>query len=95
MNEELIQKIVRYKNDCLSDLGDRPSKKRIQKQAYEQWAIDEIILSIMDHPLADSDVIIDNFILKMQYFLHSSHDIESNYIFTVAVNTAEDILGLI
>lgn len=95
MNEEAIQKILNYKENSLFEPSSQWPKEKIQERAYASWAADEILLSVMDHPFTDPDTIIENFILKMEYFLHISDDDTSNFISIIAENTAEDILGLI
>lgn len=95
MNDEAIQKILNYKENSLFEPGSHWPKDKIQERAYARCAADEILLSVMDHPFTDPDTIIENFIIKMEYFLHISDDATSNFIFTIAENTAEDILGLI
>lgn len=95
MNDEAIQKILNYKENSLFEPGSCWPKDKIQERAYARCAADEILLSVMDHPFTDPDTIIENFIIKMEYFLHISDDATSNFIFTIAENTAEDILGLI
>lgn len=95
MNDEAIQKILNYKKDYLFEPGSHWPKDKIQERAYASWAADEILLYVMDHPFSDPDTIIENFIIKTEYFLHISDDATSNFIFTIAENTAEDILGLI
>lgn len=95
MNDEAIQKILNYKKNSLFEPGSHWPKDKIQERAYARCAADEILLSVMDHPFTDPDTIIENFIIKMEYFLHISDDATSNFIFTIAENTAEEILGLI
>lgn len=95
MNEEAIQKILNYKEKKLLESGSHWPKEKIQERAYAGWAIDEILLSVMEHPFTEPDTIVENFIIKMEYFLHISEDAISNFIFSIAENTAEDILGLI
>lgn len=65
------------------------------ERSYERWAVDEILLTIMDHPLTEADFVIEGFILKMEFFLHMSGNQANNLIFQVAENTAEALLGLI
>lgn len=95
MNEEAIQKILNYKRDVLCESDSRWSKEKIRERAYARWAADEILLSIMDYPFMEPDTIVANFIIKMEYFLYISEDAASRFIFTIAEDTAEKILGLI
>lgn len=95
MYDEAIQKIMNYEKEFLFEPGSHWPKQNIQQQAYERWAVEEILLAIMDHPFADPEIIIEGFIIKMEYLLHISEDTTANSIFTIAENTAENILGLI
>lgn len=95
MNDEVIQKIMNYTNDHLFEPGENWPKSAIMERSYERWAVDEILLAIMDHPMTEADLVIEGFILKMELFLHMSEEPTNNYIFQVAENTAETLLGLI
>lgn len=95
MNDEVIQKIINYANVHLFEPGANWPKSAIMERSYERWAVDEILLAIMDHPMTEADLIIEGFILKMELFLHISEEPTNNHIFQVAENTAETILGLI
>jgi hypothetical protein len=94
-NDEVIQKIMRYANENLFASGSHWPKSAIMERSYERWAVDEILLAIMDHPMTEADLVIEGFILKMELFLHISDEPTNNYIFQVAENTAETLLGLI
>lgn len=95
MNDEIIQKIMNYMNVHLFEPGEKWPKSAIMERSYERWAVDEILLAIMDHPMTEADLVIEGFILKMEFFLHLSDNPQNNFIFTVAENTAETLLGLI
>lgn len=95
MNDEAIQKIISYTNEYLFEPRSNWSKQAIMERSYERWAVDEILLTIMDHPLTEADFVIEGFILKMEFFLHMSGNQANNLIFQVAENTAEALLSLI
>lgn len=95
MNDEAIQKIISYANEYLFEPRSNWSKQAIMKRSYERWAVDEILLAIMDHPMTEADLVIEGFILKMELFLYLSENPANNHIFQVAENTAETLLGLI
>lgn len=95
MNDEVIQKILNYANEHLFEPGVHWPKSVIMERSYERWAVDEILLAIMDHPMTEAGLVIEGFILKMELFLHMSEEPTNNYIFQVAENTAETLLGLI
>lgn len=95
MNEEAIRKIISYTNESLFEPGTYWPKNEFLRRSYERWASDEIISALMDHPFTEADVVIEEFILKMELFLRLSDKPESNFIFHVAEDTAETFLGLI
>lgn len=95
MNDEVIQKIMNYANEHLFEPGANWPKSAIMERSYKRWAVDEILLAIMDHPMIEAGLIIEGFIIKMEFFLHMSEDSTNNYIFQVAENTAETLLSLI
>ena len=95
MNDEAIQKIMNYTNMHLFEPGENWPKSAIMERSYERWAVDEILLAIMDHPMTEADLVIEGFILKMELFLYLSENPANNHIFQVAENTAETLLGLI
>lgn len=95
MYDEAIQKILKYEEEVLFEPGIHWSKQKIQERSYARWAAEEILMAMMDHPFAMPDMIIEEFIIKMEYLLHISENTTANFIFTIAENTAEDILGLI
>ena len=95
MNDEVIQTILNYANEHLFEPGGNWPKSAIMERSYERWAVDEILLAIMDHPMTEADLVIEGFILKMELFLHMSEEPANNHIFQVAENTAETLLGLI
>lgn len=95
MYDEVIQKILKYEEEFLFEPGPHWPKQEIRKRSYARWASEEIILSIMNRPFVEPDMIVEEFIIKMEYFLHISENTTTNSIFTIAESTAEDILGLI
>ncbi len=95
MNEDAIQKILNYEKEFLFEPYSCWSKENIRKQAYARWTVDEILISIMDHPFTEPELIVENFIIKIEYLLHISENATANTIFTIAENTAENLLGLI
>ena len=74
MNDEAIQKIMNYTNMHLFEPGENWPKSAIMERSYERWAVDEILLAIMDHPMTEADLVIEGFILKMELFLYLSEN---------------------
>ena len=59
MNDEVIQKILNYANEHLFEPGGNWPKSAIMERSYEKWAVDEILLAIMDHPMSEADLVIE------------------------------------
>ena len=72
MNDEVIQKILNYANKHLFEPGENWPKSAIMERSYERWAVDEILLAIMDHPMTEADLVIEGLIFKMELFIHMS-----------------------
>ena len=89
-------KIMNYTNMHLFEPGENWPKSAIMERSYERWAVDEILLAIMDHhPMTEADLVIEGFILKMELFLYLSENPANNHIFQVAEKIRPRLLGLI
>jgi len=62
------------------------------QRSYSRWAANEILELVMDNPFSTPIDIIEEFIIKMDYF--SCIDLSTSLIFSIAKDTAEDILYL-
>lgn len=94
-NEKEILKIIAYENECLFEPKNSWPEYLFLKRSYERWAADEIIFRIMESPWVSACVVIEGFISKMEYFLCGTNNAAAQFIFTVAQNTAEEILSII
>lgn len=95
MNDEAIQKIQRYLEGCLVEPERNWPKDLFRERSYERWAIHEILSLILDNPFREAELIVWQFALQMECFLHIAESSTTKTMFTVAENTAEEILGLI
>ena len=93
-NEIAIQAIMKYIEECLFEPRASWSKYEFEKRSYSRWAAYEILERIMDHPMTSADTIIEDFILKMSLYTHVTENTKVNFIFSTALDTAEDILTL-
>ncbi len=66
-----------------------------KKRSYSRWAAYEILNLIMDRPLDDPIGIVISFMLSAEIYSYECRNPESRYIFTIAKETAEDILDLL
>lgn len=94
-NEKEILKIIAYENECLFEPKNSWPEYLFLKRSYERWAADEIIFQIMECPRVSAGVVIEEFISKMECFLCMTNNSSAHFIFTVAQNTAEEILSII
>ena len=63
-------------------------------RSYARWAAMELANKLMDRPYESPDLIIEEFMFKMKMFSIATDDPEKSRIFTIAKETAEDILTL-
>lgn len=94
MNESDILKIVKYMEECLFEPRLNWSKHWFENRTYSRWAADEILGLILDDPFTPSNVIIKKFIAKMESFSEVAEDTLASLIFSIAKDTAEEILLL-
>lgn len=65
-----------------------------EDRSYARWAAMELANKLMDCPYESPDLIIEEFMLKMGIFSAATEDPVKARIFSVAKETAEDILTL-
>lgn len=91
--DEAIFKIQNYLNNDLFEPSLNWPKDEFRKRCYSRWAVNEIITRIMDRPLDPPDQIIELFLIEM--IIYSIRENDSDEIFSIASNTAEELLGLL
>jgi hypothetical protein len=91
--DEDIFKIQNYLNNDLFEPSLNWPKDEFKKRCYSRWAVNEIITRIMDRPLDPPDQIIELFLIEM--IIYSTRENDSDEIFSIASNTAEELLGLL
>ena len=65
-----------------------------EEQSYARWTAYELANRLMDRPYEFVDHIIQDFILEMMGCLRATNDPKKQKVFSVAIDTAEDILTL-
>lgn len=90
---EAIFKIQNYLNNVLFEPSLNWPKDEFRKRCYSRWAVNEIITRIMDRPFDPPDQVVEIFLLEM--IIYSTRENKSDDVFTIASNTAEEILGLL
>ncbi len=71
------------------------NKREFKKRSYQQWAAYEICNRIMDHPLDDPIITIENFMFDMAMYACYGEDEARSFIFQSAVETAEELFLLL
>lgn len=95
MNEEAILAIIKYIDECLFEPANNWPKNWFNQRTYSRWAANEILELVIDNPLTQPSMVIDEFLVKMSYYSCMSENQNINIIFSTAVDTAEDILCLV
>ena len=95
MNDAAIQTILKYIETSLFEPKYTWSTVYFEERSYARWAATEILESIMDHPLRSADEIIEEFIFKMMIYSAWTDDSDICFRFSVAKETAENILEIL
>lgn len=91
MNDLAIEIIQKY----IADLDDKPyfwQKPNFKQNSYTKWAANELLECIRNRPTTSVIVTIEEFIRKMDRY--SCMNLKNSYMFSVAHDTAEDILDI-
>lgn len=95
MNDVAAQKIMNYIDKYLFEPRCDWDKQIFKERSYSRWAAFYILEQLMSNPFVDSDDIIEEFIIKWTLFSCINEDTETNTVFTIASDTAEELLKLI
>lgn len=95
MNEETILVIIKYIAEYLFEPDANWPKSWFNQRTYSRWAANEILGLVIDNPLTQPSMVIDEFLVKMSYYSCMSENQNISIIFSTAVDTAEDILCLV
>ena len=91
INEEAVIKIMNYIYSHCFEPDVKFPTEWFDRMSYSNWAAYEILELVMDHPLDDPSLLIDEFIIKMELFTLVGGPFENGIIFSIAKDTAEDI----
>lgn len=84
--------------ECLEENLFEPNRQWpddiFEERSYARWAAYELAEMLMDRPHESPDDIVQEFILKMQVMSAIATDPAKSRIFSIAAETAEDILTL-
>lgn len=93
MNERALLIIVAAL-DCYPERPYDDSMPLHQKEeiTFSQWALGELLDLVWDHPWTLASETIEDFAMLMQFYASTSITEKQNRIFTIAANTALEIL---
>ncbi len=95
MNDTAIQTILKYVEINLFEPGCTWPTIYFEERSYARWAAIEILESIMNHPFRSADEIIEEFIFKMIIYSAWMDNPDICFRFSVAKETAENILEIL
>lgn len=94
MNEDAAIVIINYMEENLFEPKQNWPKDEFYRRSYSRWAANEILELVLKHPFDAAHSLIEGFFFQMLYFSHLSKSESANLIFSIAMETAEDILLL-
>lgn len=93
-SEVAVQKIMECLEENLFEPHIAWPHNSFEQRSYSRWAAIEIADRLMDRPYEFPDIIIESFMLEMEILAIEAKDPKRKRIFTIAEETAEDILTL-
>ena len=94
MNEIAIQKIIECLEENLFEPNNEWPQLIFEERSYARWAAIEIWQKLMDRPHNPPDTVIEEFMFEMILLSNATDDPRKRRIFSIASETAEDILTL-
>lgn len=94
MNELEIMIVLRYIEEYLFEPEKTWPEAIFEERTYSRWAAYEIVHRLTDYPFDPPDEIVEAFILELLKYSYISKNQEASKMFSIAKDTAEDILCL-
>ena len=94
MNDAAVRTIIEYLENSDAPEVDWP-QQWYEEVCFSRWAAEELINAILDHPMAPAEDTIEEFIIKMEVYASMSEGRDCGRIFSIAAETATEILELI
>jgi hypothetical protein len=95
MNERAVMELMEILDGYEEPIGRDWPEHEQQDATFSHWAIDEILNLVWDHPWTPASDTIENFALKLEFFIAESKSEEQRRIFAIAAETAWEILETI
>lgn len=94
LNEIAIDLITNYIEENLFDPEKSWPRDEFRQRSYARWAAGSILEEVMDATDIPAEITIEAFMLRMDCFAHSTRNEAGRILFSIARDTAEDILRL-
>ena len=92
MNEKAIMWIINALGENEESIGlDWPDQEK-EEVMFSRWALDEILLLVWDHPWTLASETIEKFAIRLTFFAAEAASEGQRRIFTVAAETAWELL---
>lgn len=89
----MVQVLITYLDD--SDEPDifQPDKD-FKNLCFMRWTAAEMIEALLDNPAKDTDLVLEEFALKMMAFAAIAKGTDEGLIFSIAAEFADDVLAM-
>lgn len=94
INELAAAKLVGFIEEHLFAPEASWDQHQFEKRSYQRWAAFELLERIMDHPLEEPEMLVEEFIITAGFYSGMNADSKTGFLFETAKETAEDILQL-
>lgn len=89
------QILLGYLNNSLFEPSIKWPKDEFLAWSYSRWAVCEIVERLLDDPFGDAELIIETFLLEIEWCKIRANGRSAEFIFGTAKDTACDILNLV
>lgn len=95
MCESAIAKLFQCLDENLMEPVGWWPESEFEERVMARWAVYEIINAIIEHPSTEPYSVVEKFMVDMMDRACMARTPEQERIYTIAVNTAEDVLTII
>ena len=88
---------IKFVQGCLNNYFDPPydsqwSESEKIQITFSKWALEEILSLIFDNPFTPAEETVENLAFRFRVYVEASATNNQRLIFTIAAETAEDLL---
>lgn len=91
---EAAELLMAYINEHFVDPPSTWNEHLFEELVYSRWAADQILYLLMDRPFEPPESVVECFLLKMALYSWSCKSEKQARIYSIAEDTAEEILHL-